>query len=106
MKPKGMLGRKYKKLSFRFHSRIRKWEDVTADELYVVLALFMLMGTVQEPTLRSHHSKNWLLFTLFFGSAHRAPTTTTTTTKKGRQTVLELYILTGKMFLLQQIIIN
>jgi hypothetical protein len=33
-----------------FCSRIRKWKNVTVDEMYVVLALFMLMGTVQKPT--------------------------------------------------------
>lgn len=82
-------------ITFTPHSRIRKWEDFTVDELYMVLALFMLVGTVQESTLRSYHSNNWLLFTQFFGSVHKvAP-------RKGRQTVLELYILTGIMFLLQ-----
>jgi hypothetical protein len=35
---------------FTFHSRIRKWQDVTVDEMYVVLALFMLMGILQKPT--------------------------------------------------------
>jgi hypothetical protein len=45
-------------ITFTFYSRIRKWEDVTADELYMVLALFMLMGIVQAPKLRSYNSKN------------------------------------------------
>jgi hypothetical protein len=31
---------------FIFCSRIRKWKDVTVDEMCVVLALFMLMGIV------------------------------------------------------------
>jgi hypothetical protein len=49
-----------------FHSRLRKWEDVTVDEMYVVLALIMLTGIVQKPTLRSYYTKNRLLFTPFF----------------------------------------
>jgi hypothetical protein len=34
------------KIIITFTHRIRKWEDFTVDELYVVLALFMLMVTV------------------------------------------------------------
>jgi hypothetical protein len=49
-----------------FSSRIRKWEDVTVDKMYVVLALFMLTGIVQKPTLRSYYAKNHLLFTPYF----------------------------------------
>jgi hypothetical protein len=49
-----------------FRSRIRKWEDVTLDEMYVVLAVIMLTGIDQRPTLRSYYSKNRLLFTPFF----------------------------------------
>ncbi|XP_023703521.1 piggyBac transposable element-derived protein 4-like [Cryptotermes secundus] len=49
-----------------FRSRLWKWEDVTVDEMYVVLALIMLTGIVQKPTLRSYYSKNRLLFTPFF----------------------------------------
>jgi len=33
-------------------SRMREWEPVTKDEMYVVLSLFMLMGIIQKPTLR------------------------------------------------------
>jgi hypothetical protein len=33
---------------FTFHSRIRKWQDVTVNETYVVLALFMLMRILQK----------------------------------------------------------
>jgi hypothetical protein len=51
--------------SFTFCFRIRKWEDVTIDEMYVVLAVFMLMGIVQKSTFRSYYSKNWLLFIVF-----------------------------------------
>jgi hypothetical protein len=32
----------------------------------MVIALFMLIGIIQEPTLLSYFSKNWLLETLFF----------------------------------------
>jgi len=39
-------------------SRMRNWKPVTKDEMYVVLALFMLMGIIQKPTLRSYFSKN------------------------------------------------
>jgi hypothetical protein len=34
-----------------FRSRMRNWKPVTRDEMYVVLALFMLMGIIQKPTL-------------------------------------------------------
>ena len=36
-------------------SRIQDWKPVTKDEIYVVLALFMLMGIIQKPTLRSYY---------------------------------------------------
>jgi hypothetical protein len=32
-------------------SRMRDWKPVTTDEVYVVLALFMLMGIIQKRTL-------------------------------------------------------
>jgi hypothetical protein len=32
-------------------------------KMYVVLALFMLMGVVQKPTLRSYYKNNWPLLT-------------------------------------------
>jgi len=45
------------------------WKPVTnKDEMYVVLALFMLMGIIQKPTLRSYFSKNFILATPIFGS--------------------------------------
>jgi hypothetical protein len=47
---------------------MRDWKPVTADEIYVVLALFMLKGTVQKPTLRSYFSRNSVLATPVFGS--------------------------------------
>jgi len=50
------------------NSRMRDWKLVTKDEMYVVLALFMLMGIIQKPTLRSYFSKNYILATPVFGS--------------------------------------
>ena len=47
------------------HSRMRDWKPVTKDEMYVVLALFMLMGIIQKPTLGSYFSKK-----LFFGDSN------------------------------------
>lgn len=49
-------------------SRVWEWKPTTEDEIYVVLALFMLMGTVQKPTLCSYFSKNATLATPIFGS--------------------------------------
>ena len=49
-------------------SRMRDWKPVTKDEMYVVLALYMLMGIIQKPTLRSYFSKNYILATPIFGS--------------------------------------
>jgi hypothetical protein len=37
-----------------FRSRMRDRNPVTTDEMYVVLALFMLMEIIQKPTLRSY----------------------------------------------------
>jgi hypothetical protein len=51
---------------YTFSSRIRKWKYMTVDEMYVVLALFKLMGIVQKPTQGSYCSKNHLLYTAFF----------------------------------------
>jgi len=47
---------------------MRDWKPVTKDEIYVVLALFMLMGIIQKPTLHSYFSKNYILTTTVFGS--------------------------------------
>ena len=56
-------------------SRMRDWKPVTKDEMYVVLALFMLMGIIQKPTLRSYLKKiniyfgdSNLWFNYFYGS--------------------------------------
>jgi len=35
-------------------SRMRDWKPVTEDEMCVVLAIFMPMGIIQKPTLRSY----------------------------------------------------
>jgi hypothetical protein len=51
---------------FTFCFRIRKWEYVTVDEIYMILAVFMLMGIVVNPTLISYYSKNWVLLAGFF----------------------------------------
>jgi len=48
--------------------RIQDWKPVTKDEMYVVLALFMLMGITKKPTLFSYFSKNYILATPIFGS--------------------------------------
>jgi hypothetical protein len=45
-----------------------EWKPVSDDEIYVVLVLFMLMGIVQKPTMRSYFSKNSILATPIFGS--------------------------------------
>jgi hypothetical protein len=34
-------------------SRMRGWKPITVDEIYVILALLMLMGIAQKPALRS-----------------------------------------------------
>jgi len=49
-------------------SRMRDWKPVTKDEMYVLLALFMLMGIIQKPTIHSYFSRNYILVTPIFGS--------------------------------------
>jgi hypothetical protein len=34
-----------------FRWKMRDWKPVTTDKMYVVIALFMLMGIIQKPTL-------------------------------------------------------
>ena len=48
-------------------SRMRELKPATTDEMYVVLAHFMLMGIIQKHTLRSYFSKNYNLPTPNFG---------------------------------------
>ena len=42
-------------------SRMRDRKPVTTDEMYVMLALFMLMEIIQKPTLGSYFQKNCIL---------------------------------------------
>ena len=60
MKKCGML--------FSKRSRVWDWKPVSADDIYIVLAIFMLMGIVQKPTLRSYFSKNATIRTPIFSS--------------------------------------
>jgi len=53
---------------FSKRSRVNEWQPVTAEEIYVVLALFMLMGIVQKTSLRLYFSRNHLVATPVFGS--------------------------------------
>jgi hypothetical protein len=39
---------------FTFRSPVRSWVPVTENEIYVLLGLFLLMGMVQKPTMRSY----------------------------------------------------
>jgi hypothetical protein len=41
----------------------RAWEPVTEGEVYVVLGLFMLMGIIQKPTLRSYFTTERVIST-------------------------------------------
>ena len=53
---------------------MRDWRPITnKDEMYAVLALLMLMGIIQKPTLRSylkklHFGDSNLWFYYFYGS--------------------------------------
>jgi len=51
---------------FSKRSRVNKWQPVTAEEIFVTLALFMLMGIVQMPSLRLYLSQNQLVDHLKF----------------------------------------
>jgi hypothetical protein len=44
-------------------SPARAWKPVTEEEMYIVLGLFMLMGIVQKPTLRSYFTTKRLIST-------------------------------------------
>jgi hypothetical protein len=52
---------------FTFRSLVRKWTRVTENEIYVVLGLYLLMGIIQKPTLRSYFSRRRILSTPGFG---------------------------------------
>jgi len=51
---------------FSKRSRVNEWQPVTAEEMFVILALFMLMGIVQRPSLRLYLSQNQLVDHLKF----------------------------------------
>jgi hypothetical protein len=44
-----------------FWSPVHSWVPVIEIEIYVVLGLFLLMGIVQKPTMRSYFSKKSVL---------------------------------------------
>jgi hypothetical protein len=52
---------------FTFRSLCRQWTPVTEDEVYVMLGLYLLMGIIQKPTLRSYFSRKRILSTPGFG---------------------------------------
>jgi hypothetical protein len=41
--------------------------EVTKEEIYVILGLFMLIGIIQKPALRSHFTTERVIFTPGFG---------------------------------------
>lgn len=50
------------------HSRVRKWHDVTRDELKVFFALTIAMGLCQKPDIDNYWSTNEIDTTPFFGN--------------------------------------
>jgi hypothetical protein len=46
-----------------YYLHIRKQQDIMVDEMYILLALFMLLKILEKPTHRSYYSKNLLTFT-------------------------------------------
>jgi hypothetical protein len=54
--------------TFSKWSRVNEWQPMTAEEMYIVLALFVLMGTVQKPSMTLHLSRNHVAATPVFGS--------------------------------------
>jgi hypothetical protein len=54
------------KCTLKPRSRVRKWEPVTGEEIYVALGLMMLMGIVETPTIKSYFSKDPFLETPIF----------------------------------------
>jgi hypothetical protein len=51
---------------FPLRSPARQWVPVTVNEMYVVIALFLLMGIISKPTLNSYFSPKRLLYTPAF----------------------------------------
>jgi hypothetical protein len=43
---------------FSIRPKVNNWQPATAQEIYTVLAFFMLMGTVQKPSIRSYSTWN------------------------------------------------
>jgi hypothetical protein len=54
--------------TFSKRSRVNEWQPVTAEEKYIVLALFVLMGTAQKPSMRLYSSRNQVAATPVSGS--------------------------------------
>lgn len=52
---------------FSCRSLARQWTPVTENEIYVVLGLFLLMGIIQKPTVRTYFSRKRILSTPGFG---------------------------------------
>jgi hypothetical protein len=50
---------------FSFRSLVRQWTPVSENEIYVML--YLLMGIIQKPTLRSYFSRKIILSTPGFG---------------------------------------
>jgi hypothetical protein len=48
-------------------SAARAWKPVTEGKIYVVLGLFILMGIIQKPTLRSYFTTKRVISTPGFG---------------------------------------
>jgi len=51
---------------FEPRSLMNSWQAVTSDEIFVPLDLVMLMGIVQQPTLKCYSSNAAILETLIF----------------------------------------
>jgi hypothetical protein len=56
------ISKSIKPLTFRSRIRMR---DVTVDEMYMGSALFMLIGIVQKPTLRSYYEEPPAVHSIF-----------------------------------------
>jgi len=48
---------------FLSRSLVRSWTPVKESEIYTVLGLFLLMGIVQKPTVKSYFSKSRVIST-------------------------------------------
>lgn len=53
--------------TFFKRSRVNEWQPVRAEEMYIVLAIFVLMGTVQKPSVRLYLSRNQVAATPISG---------------------------------------